>query len=65
MSIEYKLDKVGNFSIRENDSTLSFDGTVEIKFWVETIQDKSANPVYQWVNAITLSVVQNHFNFTL
>ena len=30
------MEKVGNISIRENDSTISFDGSGSITFWVHT-----------------------------
>lgn len=36
IDIEYKLDKVGNFSIHKDDSTLSFDGSVSVNFWVHS-----------------------------
>jgi hypothetical protein len=35
MDIEYKLNSIENFTMRENDQTLSFDGDLAIKFWVE------------------------------
>ena len=36
IDIEYRLDKVGNFSIRKNDDTVSFDGSVSVNLWVHT-----------------------------
>lgn len=58
IDIEYNLEKVGNFSIRKDDSTLSFDGSVNLKFWVETEPTKSED-------AMTLTMTTNHFNFTI
>jgi len=61
INLEFNLDNVGNFSIREDDSTLSFDGSVSIKFWV--VQDPYQNPNIE--TAIDVQVIQNHFNFTV
>ena len=40
IDIEYRLNSIDNFTMRENDQTLSFDGDLAIKFWVETGIDK-------------------------
>ena len=58
IDIEYKLDKVGNFSIKQDDSTLSFDGSISVNFWVNTAPDQKDK-------ALEMDVSQNHFNFTL
>ena len=39
MDIEYTVDKVGNITVRENDSTVAFDGSVNVTFWVHTDAD--------------------------
>ena len=39
MDIEYKVDKVGNITVWENDSTVAFDGSVNVTFWVHTDAD--------------------------
>lgn len=36
VDIEYRLDRVGNFIMKEADQTLGLDGDVHVKFWVET-----------------------------
>lgn len=58
IDIEYKLDKVGNFSIRQDDSTLSFDGSVSVNFWVHTDANETDK-------ALDLEINSNHFNFTV
>lgn len=58
MDIEYSIDNAGNFSSREQDETLSFDGSVSVNLWVEvneTVKEK----------AVALVLDTNHFNFTI
>jgi len=58
VDIEYKLERLGNFSMRENDSTLSFTGDLALKFWVETSDtDKDV--------AVDLTLQGMRFNFTV
>jgi len=58
MDIEYNLDQVGNFSARESDSTLSFDGAISVNFWVE-LNDTAKE------KAVAIELSENHFNFTI
>lgn len=36
IDIEYRLNTIENFTMRENDQTLSFNSDLALKFWVET-----------------------------
>jgi len=36
VDLEYQLDKVGNFSVKQANETISLDGSVSVKFWVNT-----------------------------
>ena len=41
VNIEYKVNKVQNFTSVENDETLSFHGDAALKFWVQFPNDTS------------------------
>ena len=34
IDIEYKLERLANFKVKEDDQTMSFDGDMAVKFWV-------------------------------
>ena len=36
IDIEYRFEKCGNFSVRENHDTVAFDITVRVIFWVHS-----------------------------
>ena len=56
--VEYKLERLGDFAMRENDSTMSFAGDLALKFWVET--SETAKDL-----AVDLTLQNMRFNFTL
>jgi hypothetical protein len=58
VSIEYNLDKVGNFSIREDDDTISFDVSVTLNLFVMTAPGVRER-------ALDLKLSSNHFNVTV
>lgn len=58
IDIEYRLDKVGNFSVHQDDETFSFDGSVSVNFWVITEPGQKEK-------ALDLSLNSNHFNATV
>ena len=39
VDVEYKLDSVGNFTIKKYPGDVGFDGSLSIRIWVETGPD--------------------------
>lgn len=58
IDVEYQLDKVGNFSVFQDNDTFAFDGSITIKLWVNTEPGQKEK-------AMDLKLISNHFKVTV